>query len=91
VWQRFILPEMTVFRAKNAYGGGYPWSIPGADEGVEYIPENYPKALEYSACHMSIVKTLRAPNGLDVAEKVAEAVRKVFDNIDRIDPDKIIK
>jgi dTDP-4-amino-4,6-dideoxygalactose transaminase len=91
VWQRFILPEMTVFRAKNAYGGGYPWSIPGADEGVDYTPENYPNALRYSKCHMSIVKTLRAPNGLDVAEKVAEAIRKVFENIDRIDSEKILK
>lgn len=84
VWQKFILPEMTVFRAKNAYGGGFPWSIPGADEGVDYTPENYPNALAYSECHMSIAKTLRAPNGLDVAEKVVDAVKKVFDNIDEI-------
>ncbi len=91
VWQRFILPEMTVFRAKNAYGGGFPWSIPGADEGVNYTPENYPNALRYSKCHMSIVQTLRAPNGLDIAAKVVESVKKVFDNIDKIDPDKILK
>ena len=91
VWQRFILPEMTVFRAKNAYGNGYPWSIPGADEGVNYNPEDYPNALRYSKCHISIVRTLRAPNGLDIAKKVAEAVRKVFDNISSIDPEKILK
>lgn len=91
VWQRFILPEMTVFRAKNAYGGGYPWSIPGADEGVDYTPENYPNAVRYSACHMSIVKTLRAPNGLDVAEKVVTAIRKVFEAIEQIDPGKILE
>ena len=91
VWQRFILPEMTVFRAKNAYGNGFPWSIPGADEGVDYTPENYPNALRYSKCHMSIVQTLRAPNGLDIAAKVVESVKKVFDNIDKIDPDEILK
>ena len=84
VWQRFILPEMTVFQAKNAYGGGYPWSIPGANDGVDYTPSRFPNALRYSECHMSIVQTLRAPNGLDIAEKVAEAVRKVFENIDKI-------
>lgn len=88
VWQRFILAEMTVFRAKNAYGGGFPWSIPGADEGVNYNPEDYPAALAYSKCHMSIVRTLRAPNGLDMAEKVVKAVRKVFDNIDSIEIQK---
>ena len=90
VWQRFILPEMTVFRAKNAYGGGFPWSIPGADEGVDYTPEHYPNAIRYSQCHMSIVQTLRAPNGLDVAAKVAESVKKVFSNISKIDVNKIL-
>ena len=90
VWQRFILPEMTVFRAKNAYGGGFPWSIPGADEGVDYSPENYPNALRYSHCHMSIVHTLRAPNGLDIATKAADAIKKVFSNINEIDADKIL-
>ncbi|MDD5729048.1 MAG: DegT/DnrJ/EryC1/StrS family aminotransferase, partial [Victivallales bacterium] len=91
VWQRFILPEMTVFRAKNAYGGGCPWSLPGAGEGVDYIPENYPNALCYSRCHMSIVQTLRAPNGLDIAAKAVTAIRKVFDKINEIDPDKILQ
>jgi dTDP-4-amino-4,6-dideoxygalactose transaminase len=90
VWQRYILPEMTVFRAKNAYGGGFPWSIPGADEGVDYTPENYPNAMRYSRSHISIVQTLRAPNGIDIAEKVAKSVKKVFSNINEIDTDKIL-
>src|SRR5262245_2235795 len=30
VWQSFILPKMTVFQAKNAYGHGTPWSSPHA-------------------------------------------------------------
>ncbi len=89
VWQRFILPEMTVFQAKNAYGQGYPWSIPGANEGVDYTPSNFPCALNYSHCHISVVQTLRAPNGLDVAAKAAEGIRKVFANLDKIDPDRI--
>lgn len=89
VWQRFILPEMTVFQAKNAYGLGYPWSIPGANDGVDYNPANYPRALEYSRCHMSIVQTLRAPNGLDIAVKATEGIRKIFENLDKVDPDRI--
>lgn len=90
VWQRFILPEMTVFQAKNAYGNGYPWSIPGADEGVDYTPDNFPVARKYSRSHISIVQSLRAPNGLDMAEKVVQAIKKVFGQIDRIDPKKIL-
>lgn len=89
VWQRFILPEMTVFQARNAYGHGYPWSIPGADEGVDYTPGRFPNALEYSHKHISIVQTLRAPNGLDVAEKAVLGIRKVFENLNRIDVDRI--
>ena len=89
VWQRFILPEMTVFAAKNAYGMGYPWSIPGADEGVDYSLEKFPNALEYSRKHISIVHTLRAPNGLDIAEQVRQGIAKVFNNLDKIDPEKI--
>ena len=89
VWQRFILPSMTVFRAKNAYGMGYPWSIPGADEGVDYSLEKFPNALAYSRKHISIVQTLRAPNGLDIAEQVRRGIVKVFSNFDRINPDKI--
>ena len=89
VWQRFILPDMTVFKAKNAYGGGYPWSIPGADEGVDYSLEKFPNALAYSRKHISIVQTLRAPNGLDVAEQVRQAIVKVFTQLDQIDPGRI--
>ena len=39
---------------------------------------------------MALVMALRAPNGLDIAEKIAVGIRKVFDNIDQIDPDKIL-
>lgn len=89
VWQSFILPSMTVFRAKNAYGDGCPWSCRGAGDGVEYIPENYPMALKHCDSHFGMTVPLRAPNGTDVAEKTAEAFLKVFANIDKIDPEQI--
>ena len=89
VWQRFILPDMTVFKAKNAYGGGYPWSIPGAGEGVDYSLDKFPNALAYSRKHISIVQTLRAPNGLDIAEQVRQGIVKVFTQLDQIDIDRI--
>ncbi|MCD4825240.1 MAG: DegT/DnrJ/EryC1/StrS family aminotransferase [Phycisphaerae bacterium] len=88
-WQQFILPEMTVFQAKNAYGQGCPWSLPGADEGVTYNPQDYPVAQRHCESYIALVVALRAPNGLDVAEKTAEAVRKVFENINDIDPDEV--
>ncbi len=90
VWQSHILPEMTVFRAKNAYGGGCPWSCRGAGEGVDYDPERFPAAQRHAETHFGMTTPLRAPNGPGVARKVGEAIRKVFESIDRLDPDEIL-
>ncbi len=89
IWQQFILPEMTVFQAKNAYGHGYPWSINGAGENVTYKAQDYPVALRHCESYIALVTALRAPNGLDVAKKIAEAIRKVFENINDIDPQEV--
>jgi perosamine synthetase len=90
VWQHFILPAMTVFRAKNAYGRGCPWSCQDAGDGVTYDPQNYPVAQKHTDTHFGMTTPLRAPNGGDVAGKVAEAFAKVFGNIGGIDPDHIL-
>ena len=90
VWQSFILPAMTVFRAKNAYGGGCPWSCAGAGDGVDYDPADYPAAQRHADTHFGMTVPLRAPNGTDVAQRVAEAFRKVFENVDRIDPEQLL-
>ncbi|NLF28891.1 MAG: hypothetical protein GX592_13420 [Clostridiales bacterium] len=90
VWQRFILPAMTVFRAKNAYGRGCPWSCNGAGDGVVYEPADFPVAQKHADTHVSMTTALRAPNGPDVAEKIGEAYAKVFANIQAIDPDRIL-
>ena len=91
VWQHFILPAMTVFQARNAYGGGFPWSIPGADEGVDYDPARYPVARRHCDSYFALVMALRAPNGPDVAAGVAAGIRKVFENIDQVNPDEVLK
>jgi dTDP-4-amino-4,6-dideoxygalactose transaminase len=90
VWQQFILPEMTVFQAKNAYGHGYPWSIPGTDVGVDYHPSRFPVAQRHCDTYFALVQALRAPNGTDIAEKVAEGIAKVFENIGTLDPEQIL-
>ncbi len=91
VWQQFILPEMTVFRAKNAYGHGCPWTFMNSGDGVEYDPAKFPVATRHCNTHFGMTVPLRAPNRTDVAEKVADAFIKVFDNIDKINPDEIAK
>lgn len=81
-WQRYILPAMTVFQARNAYGQGCPWSCPyGMD--VEYDPKQFPVAQRHCDTHFGMTTPLRAPNGPDVATAVAGAFRKVFENADK--------
>ena len=89
VWQRFILPAMTVFQAKNAYGKGSPWAEHDSLD-VDYSPEDFPVAQRHATTHIGMTMPLRAPNGPEVARLVGQAIRKVLDNIDQVDPDKIL-
>jgi dTDP-4-amino-4,6-dideoxygalactose transaminase len=83
VWQKYMLPAMTVFQAKNGYGQGCPWACPHA-EPVDYSPEHYPVAQKHSDWHTGMTGPLRAPNGPDVAEAVAAGFRKVMTNIEQV-------
>lgn len=83
VWQSFILPEMTVFQAKNGYGKGCPWACPHAAP-VDYSPSQYPVAQKHCETHTGMTEPLRAPNGPDVAKLVAQAFRKVLENVDEL-------
>jgi perosamine synthetase len=83
VWQRFILPRMTVFQAKNAYGHGAPWSSPHA-QPVDYSPEQYPVAQRHSDSHACLVQCLRYPNGPEVTELIAAAFWKVMTQVEAL-------
>jgi hypothetical protein len=84
VWQRFILPRMTVFQAKNAYGHGAPWSSPHA-QPVDYSLDQYPVAQKHCDTHTCLVQTLRKPNGPDLMEMIAEACWKVMSNVHELE------
>ncbi|HOZ49251.1 MAG TPA: DegT/DnrJ/EryC1/StrS family aminotransferase [Candidatus Hydrogenedentes bacterium] len=82
-WQRFILPAMTVFRAKNAYGKGYPWAAPDV-AAVDYSPAQYPVAQRHCDTHTCIVAALRPPNGPETARLLGHGIRKVMENVDQL-------
>jgi len=84
VWQKFILPAMTVFRAKNGYGKGCPWSCPHA-EAVDYSLEQFPMAQKHCDSHTGMTTPLRSPNGPEAAELTAAGIRKVMENIDQLE------
>jgi len=88
-WQRYILPAMTVFRAKNAYGHGCPWSCPYTKD-VQYDPAAFPVAQKHCDTHFGMTMPLRAPNDTKVAKAVAHGIRKVFENVGKLDVDKIL-
>jgi dTDP-4-amino-4,6-dideoxygalactose transaminase len=89
-WQRFILPEMTVFRARNAYGGGCPWSCGKAGEDVRYDPAQFPNAQRHCDTHFGMTTPLRAPNGVESAERTAAAIQKVLEALREVDPEEIL-
>ncbi len=89
VWQHFILPAMTVFRAKNAYGKGCPWTCRHGLK-VDYDPDAYPVAQRHCDNHFGMTTPLRAPNGPRAAKAVANGFRKVFENIGQLDVEKTL-
>jgi perosamine synthetase len=92
IWQSWILPAMTVFQAKNAYGRGCPWSCPQG-EPVVYDPKGYPQAQRHCDTHMGMTTPLRAPNGPRTVKAVAGAFRKVFGAaaVGELDVDRILR
>ncbi|MFN4227619.1 MAG: DegT/DnrJ/EryC1/StrS family aminotransferase [Candidatus Ratteibacteria bacterium] len=91
IWQSFILPAMTVFQAKNAYGKGCPWSCKYYGKEINYNPEEYPNAQKHCNTHFGMTEPLRAPNDEKVAELVGIAIKKVIDYVKEIGPKKFIE
>ena len=83
IWQSFILPAMTVFHAKDAYGRGCPWTCPHS-RPVDYSPNRFPVSTKHLQTHTGMTTPLRAPNGPDVARLAGQAIKKVIANADRL-------
>ena len=84
IWQSFILPAMTVFQARSAYGHGCPWSCPQA-QPVEYDVTKYPVSTTHLNSHTGMTYPLRAPHDTDVAKLIAQAITKVMTNVKQLD------
>lgn len=87
VWQHFILPAMTVFQAKNAFGKGSPWCL---GKKVDYNPKHFPEAQRHTDCHFGMTTPFRAPNNSECIKAVAAGIRKVFESVDQLDVEKIL-
>ncbi len=90
VWQNFILPSMTVFQAKNAYGKGCPWEC-HLTKPVKYDLADFPIAQLHTDTHFGMTYPLRVPNGKASVRSTAKAFRKVFENLDELDVEKSLR
>lgn len=80
VWQRYILPKMTVFRARNAYGHGCPWECSGRNENVRPM-EAFPVSERHCECSFGINTPLRRPPDEHCGDRIGAAINKVCENI----------
>ena len=84
IWQKFILPAMTVFQARNGYGQGCPWECPHAGP-VNYDVDRFPEAQRHCDTHTGMTYALREPHTTTDIELVAGGIRKVMENLDQIE------
>ena len=82
IWQSYILPEMTVFKAQNAYGKGCPWKCQYYNKEISYDSSQYPEAEKHCRRHFGMTYPLRAPNDEKIAELVGLSIKKVFEDIE---------
>lgn len=80
----WLLPAHTVFQVKDAYGKGYPWSDPHARRDVNYDLDQFPVAQRCVDTCLWNINTHRPPNGDEQLAAFALAVRKVYENLDRV-------
>jgi len=84
---RWLLPAHAVFQAKDAYGGGYPWSAEHTRPDISYDLGQYPVAQDCVDTCLWNVYNHRPPNKREQIEALANALRKVFENLDQVPVD----
>jgi dTDP-4-amino-4,6-dideoxygalactose transaminase len=85
----WLLPAHSVFQAKNAYGGGYPWSAAHTRQDISYDLTQYPVSQACIDACLWNVNNHRPPNGSEQIEALAKAVRKVFTQLDEVPVEKV--
>jgi dTDP-4-amino-4,6-dideoxygalactose transaminase len=79
----FLIPGMTLFRQREGYGKGCPWTCGHYGGSVEYRASDYPVA-RATVERILAPAGLTPPNGRDLMDCYVEAIYKVFDNLDAV-------
>jgi dTDP-4-amino-4,6-dideoxygalactose transaminase len=85
-WHNMPVPAQKIFRTKDAYGKGAPWTCGHASKhgrDIVYDPFDYPVTIDMfdrSFC----IEPIYPPNDLKLMRHILEAFHKVFDNVDEV-------
>jgi len=87
LYQNAPIPGQAMFRTKEGFGDGVPWSLPGTNE-IEYDFESYPVTLEVLETTRCIGKNGSAGpfyfRNRKTMEFYLEGFRKLWDNLDEL-------
>jgi perosamine synthetase len=78
-----LIPGMTLFRERAGYGRGCPWTCGHFRGTVSYDPADFPRARDWLDRAVPIVHRT-PPNGRELMDCYAEAVRKVLAHLDEL-------
>jgi dTDP-4-amino-4,6-dideoxygalactose transaminase len=85
---RWLLPAHTVFQARNGYGHGCPWTCSYARPEVSYDLAQYQDGVDCVDSALWIatgdVQPIHHPNGIEHMDAIADAVVKVFTQLDAL-------
>ena len=85
-WHNMPVPAQKIFRLRDAYGKGAPWTCGHASKQARnmiYDPFDYPVCVDMfdrSFC----IEPIYPPNDLKLMKYYVEAFHKVFDNLDEV-------
>lgn len=78
VWQRYPLPEMSVFRAQNAYGYRCPWSCPYGAHHTR--PHHFPQSTRHCDTSFCLNTILRMPPEMMPINEIVACIAKVVEH-----------
>lgn len=85
-WHIMPIPGEEIFRKKDAYGNGSPWSFDCVSDKAKemvYDPYDYPVAMDMFDRSM-IIRPTHYPNTIELMEMIVEAFIKILNNIDEL-------
>jgi dTDP-4-amino-4,6-dideoxygalactose transaminase len=80
-YQRVPLPAQQVFQAREGFGHGHPWTLPGVPP-QRYCAEDYPQTLAVLADSLTVQRVHLNPASGPLLERYAQAFHKVFAHLD---------